>query len=90
MGVSLNCVLESNISVRPVEILLSVENSEWQMIASAEKDKYKQYINITVRQRSSQDYGEAGFFCCLFCLRNLLWLALFPLVHSASLFLTPF
>lgn len=87
MGVSLNCVLESNISVRPVEILLSVENSEWQMIASAEKDKYKQYINITVRQRSSQDYGEAGFFVVvsLFCLRNLLWLTLFPLVHSASL-----
>lgn len=57
---SLNCVLVANISVRPAEILLSVENSEWQMIASAGKDKYKQYIHVAVRQRSSQHYGVAA------------------------------
>lgn len=88
VGMSLNCVLVANISVRPAEILLSVENSEWQMIASAGKDKYKQYIHVAVRQRSSQHYGVAAL--SLFSLRGLLWLGLFPSIQSASLFLSPF
>lgn len=62
MGMCLNYVLVANISVRPADILLSVGNSEWKMIASEGKDKYKQYIHITIRQKSSQNCEVAGFY----------------------------
>lgn len=88
MGMSLNCVLVANISVRPAETLLSVESSEWQMIAPAGKDKYKQYIHITVRVHLST--MDSLVFICLFWLRDLLWLGWFPVVQCASIFLNLF
>lgn len=89
MGMCLNCVLAVNISVRPADILLSVENSEWQIIASAGRININK-IFMSLLDRNHLRTMKLLDFICLFWLKALLWFGLFPLFQSASIFLSPF